>query len=179
MRTRSVAAVLAGLAAAVALQVGGASPAHACSCAVDRSDAVRAVNADAVFVGRVAAERRSGRNVTWTVDVETVVKGEVARRQAVRSAGDGASCGAGLNTDGWYLVLADLNPDGTLSTGLCSGNRDVPAHFVPTAFGAVTTPRPGSAGRVDSGVPWPLLLGVAAALAAVTGGLLAAGRRRA
>jgi hypothetical protein len=184
MRTRSAAAVLATLATAVVLQVGGASPAHACSCVGGRTDAQAAADADAVFVGRVVAERRSSQAVTWTLDVETVVKGDVPQRHAVRSAAYGASCGAELDMGGWYLVLAETNADGTVSTGLCSGNRDVPPHYVPTTFGAVTTPRPGSAGRVQTtttgGIraPWPVALAAALALAVAIGAVVAASRRR-
>jgi hypothetical protein len=171
MRTRGAAAVLAGLAAVFVLHVGGAAPAHACSCVGGRTVAQDAAGADAVFVGRVAAARRSGRKVTYTVAVETVVKGDVAARQAVHSAADGAACGATLTTGGWYLVFADSQEDGSLETALCFGNRDVAAHYVP-GFGAVAAPRPGSAGDVgdgSSGPGWPLTVAVAAALAAAAG----------
>jgi hypothetical protein len=160
-------ALLVSLAVAATLTL--ASPARACSCAGGRTAAQEADAADVVFVGRVEAKRTSGYGgsgtVTWTIAVESVLKGDVARRQAVSSSDNGASCGATLDTHGWYLVLAYVSENGKLGTNLCSGNRTVAPHYVPTTFGTVSQPRPGSAGDVAE-PRWPVALALVAVTAA-------------
>ena len=77
------------------------TPAGACSCALgDPRDAVDA--ADAAFVGELVAREEpqprggiisSGQNVTWTFEVEQVVKGPLGGTVEVVSPWSGASCG--------------------------------------------------------------------------------------
>ncbi|MDQ1713290.1 MAG: hypothetical protein QOE45_2740 [Frankiaceae bacterium] len=163
MRTRGTATVLGGLAVAAALQAYAAPPAAACSCAT-RGETDLLASADAVFVGRIASERAAGREVVWTFAVDAVVKGRVAARQTVRSSAFGSSCGAELLNHTRYLVFADVRDDGTVETGLCSGNRRVADDYAPTNEPTAQPQRPS--GR--NGVPWPFVLVAAAAGAAAT-----------
>jgi hypothetical protein len=141
----------------VAVLLGGialpASVAQACSCAV-LSPAEHLKNADAVFVGTVVEKMKgeqpsdgalvgAGR-VVYTVEVDTVYKGEVPAVQQVVSNGNSAACGISLPVGEPVVVFGTDSGDqeaaqqnGQLFTHLCSGTGRGTA---PAEFGAGEPP---------------------------------------
>lgn len=137
-------------------------PVFACSCAYDPTltDAER-VSADfardfneIVFVGTVQKTKlartnpllwRSDAPVYVTFTVERVYKGNVGEEFTLSTAMDSASCGYAFYEEKRYLVfVGDLFGDGSLDSGLCSGNVEEPTAvllntlgegYAPSAFG--------------------------------------------
>jgi hypothetical protein len=185
LRAAVVVVVLAGLGVVLA----PAAPACACSCAMGTLDEYVA-DADAVFVGTVREVRppwyppwqrvrSSSDPMTAVIEVSEVYKGaRVTTWTEVETASSGASCGFEFVEGHRYLVFA-RHDDGTFTTSLCSGNRDLAleANPFPTRGQDPTAgSRPGwwTAERIT------VVGGTtgAAALLAVTVGLLALRRRR-
>lgn len=115
---------------ALALLVGTACPAGACSCAPPGPDGP-AQQADVVFVGVVTGrtDGQAGQTIISTAgpvfhtfEVEAVEKGELGSQVEVVSALSEASCGFRFAEGARYRVYARHGPDG-LTTGLCSGNE--------------------------------------------------------
>lgn len=100
----------------------------ACSCAM-ATPAEAASRSDAVFAGRVLAERDvagrdggfGGGSTLYTFAVDGVAKGAVGERVEVLAGGDGNMCGMPFSREDRWLVFATLE-EGTLTSGLCSGN---------------------------------------------------------
>jgi len=117
-----------GVAGAVS---GPASPACACSCA-PAEEAEYTANASLVFDGTVVKiEEPGGGSVRSSLDpvkvtfvVGTVHKGTADRRITVETAMSEASCGFTFSGGRRYKVYA-RGVDGTLTTGLCDGTRDI------------------------------------------------------
>lgn len=131
--------VLAVVALAVAVVVGGpAPPAMACSC-VASTDVEAAAASDAVFVATLVAVElpppaeimSSDDPATYTFAVTDVLKGDVAERQEVVSEVSGASCGLELPGEDPLLVFATatsspISPQpgpGQYYASLCGGTR--------------------------------------------------------
>lgn len=123
------------LSVVLALLVGGHQPAAwACSCA-GGTRAELFDRADHVFVGVVigaadpGADQEgpvsTGREITWTFDVDAVEKGDVTDPVDVGSAADGVSCGYVFSEGVRYRVYVHQARDGGLQTGLCSGNQEL------------------------------------------------------
>lgn len=138
------------LALVTGLVVGGAGTASACSC-VPFTKAQLVENATAIFTGTVTGAsapfwpigtcaRSSADAVTYTVAVETVYKGDVAKTVTVRTAASGASCGYEFQAGKRYTVFATGTRD-SLETNLCRGNVEgaiAPADY---GLGGGTPPR--------------------------------------
>lgn len=171
-------AIMAG-----AIIVGGAGAAQACSCQslpadVD-VDASYGESADAVFVGVATdesldppPERQEGLpgTVRFVFDVELVAKGEVADPVEVSTSANSGSCGTDFVLGQRYKVFASRRDDGSLDTGLCSGNRlatedDLVAVPPTSAITTTTAPTPdgalpvtGQASRDTAGATLALIL---------------------
>ncbi|MGH9188420.1 MAG: hypothetical protein ACRD0Q_00075 [Acidimicrobiales bacterium] len=151
---RGGASVLAGLVLSSALVVGTAGPVHACSIARDPSLSEQVVEqqqfaaADLVFEGTALSIRdpkagrstvNSGDTVFWTLSVERVLKGPAGDRREVGTAREGPTCGFPFEVGKRYRVYADTAADGSATTSLFSGTREL----VPST--SVTTTPPGTA----------------------------------
>jgi hypothetical protein len=163
----------------VGIFVGPVSPACACSCA-EMTPAASFADADLVFVGVVTKVDKplvlsnSGAPVSVTLSVSQVYKGAVTERVKVTTASDGAACGYDFVAGRSYVVLA-ANHEGAVTTGLCSGNRDLAAENNP--YGGGTAPLPGGpSDRWPGAVP---LVAVTAAAALIVVVVLWLWRRRA
>lgn len=170
---RSTAAVLVVMALSLLLPI---RMAHACSCVPPPGDREAMLSTDVVFSGTVTevadpeGDKKivsSGRPVTYSFHVDAVAKGEVAADESVTSAADGSSCGAEFRDGGRYIVFADENKNGELTTSLCSNTRPLAENeeidFVSTrepAGGGSTADGP----RTGEGVPAIAWLGIAAIL---------------
>jgi hypothetical protein len=149
---------------AATVLVGAPRPACACGCQ-PATEAEYAQRADLAFEGVVVdvdepfLPSSDANPVTVRFRVESVTKGPIRSRVALRTGVDEASCGFAFVPGHRYRVYAV----GEL-TGLCAGNRDLgTAPDVP----------------LEEGWPWALIgLGVAAAvLAGAVTLLLRRGRR--
>jgi hypothetical protein len=106
-----------------------ASPAVACSC-IFQTSVQHLANADVVFTGRLAdiqgppplrLEYSSIDPVDYRFDVDSVLKGAVAKNATVRSVVSGGSCGLeGMAVGERYTVFA-IARDGSLVASLCGG----------------------------------------------------------
>ncbi len=177
-------------AAALAVLPGRA---YACTCVPQPSNAQAIAGAPAVFAGTVVdvddpqAGKRlvsSGREVTWTFAVDTVVKGDVGATQDVHSAAMGVSCGYEFDEGERYLVFtheSDRAP-GELFTTICSNTRPIAADLAVegsqprTDSSAIPPDPPGDAGepRFDLAV----LIGIPLAVVLLAAALLMWRRRR-
>jgi hypothetical protein len=127
--------------------VGPVRPACACSCAMVTSEE-SLDQAEMAFVGVVTRIDRpvfggyTGQPLKVTLAVSEVYKGRdvVTERFEVTTASDGAACGYDFVEGRRYLVFASTW-EGTVNTGLCSGNRDLALESNPYASGSF--PRPG------------------------------------
>jgi hypothetical protein len=157
--------------ATAGILLGPVTPACACSCAGGTAEELFA-GSEVVFRGVVSKideplfAGNSGAPVRVTLTVSEVFKGTVTSRMTVTTSADGASCGYEFVAGRQYVVLASTY-DGTVTTGLCSGNRDVEKEGNPYAGGS--DPLPG--GPADG---WTVR-SVATATAGVVAGGLALG----
>jgi hypothetical protein len=148
--------------AGLGIFVGPVSPACACSC-TEMTPAESLADAELVFVGVVAKIDKplilsnSGAPVTVTLSVSEVYKGAVTERVKVTTASDGAACGYDFVAGRSYVVLAS-NYEGSITTSLCSGNRDLANESNP--YGGGTVPLPGGPSDRWPGAT-PLLAGTA------------------
>jgi hypothetical protein len=155
-----VVAALAG----IGVFLGPVTPACACSCAEMTPEASFA-ESEMAFVGVVTKIDRplvlmnSGQPVKVTLAVSEVYKGTVSERFVVTTSADGASCGYDFVEGGRYVVLATTY-EGTVNTGLCSGNRNLAVESNPYSSGA-----PPLAGGPAAG--WTTTATVAAAAGVV------------
>ncbi|WP_435742344.1 hypothetical protein [Nocardioides sp. SYSU DS0663] len=137
--------LLASIAASVAVVVGAAAPAAACSCAVIGA-AEHVEMADTVFTGVLQEQRDDGRRVTYEFVVDSVLEGDPGERAVVRSGASGASCGLGRLAEGErYVVFAT---DGRAS--LCGGTSRAGPSYVADVE-AVTGPGRPPAGAETGG----------------------------
>ncbi len=136
---RLVAVTLAVL--LIPIGIGRIQSALACSCAPDpRGYEDDAANADAVFDG-VATQQSPPfpdplGSVTFRFDVSNVVKGSVTDPQDVTTSSSGSLCGVSFEIGRAYRVFA-YRSGGSLSTGLCSGNRALTGYRLAAADGGV------------------------------------------
>jgi hypothetical protein len=181
---RWTAVVLLGGGVGLAALVTAAVPAHACSCA-QLDDQTSRGHADVVFVGRLVARQRtttglfgtgsSSEPTILTFTVDGVYKGTAAARQRLSTPLSSGSCGWEPTGDRPWLVFASGSTD-TLSTTLCSGNREGPA---PAGWGTGATPVAGEAGpTLPRTVGLLGSLGVAAVLVAAGSGAVILVARR-
>jgi hypothetical protein len=105
----------------------------ACSCA-QQSKPQLVDNAALIFTGTVTAASQpfsltrgcyqsSADPTNVAFDVETVYKGDVARRTTVETAVSSASCGAEFTVGRRYTVFARVT-SGRVETNLCGGNAE-------------------------------------------------------
>lgn len=147
----------------------------ACSCVPPPGDREALVSTDVVFSGTVTGiddpegDKKmisSGRPVTYTFAVDAVAKGVVAANEQVGSAADSASCGFGFRDGRRYVVFADEDKKGDLTTSLCSNTHilkegediDFVATRDPSGDGPVQGP------LSEEGVPAIAWVGIAAIL---------------
>lgn len=179
MRKAGVSLRFAVVLALVLVVAGKAPGAWACSC-VPANDREHFEGADLVFSGIVTGRedpnatspaQSSGDDIIWTVDVDGAQKGTVSDPEEVVSARNGATCGYEFQITKRYQVFADRR-DGKVTTGLCSGTRELAAGERPyrpsgSTKGTITS---GGPNLPRTGVtPAPsgaALLGAAALLAA-------------
>ena len=167
----------------LAVLVGPAAPACACSCALGTLEEFTE-GADVVFAGTVREDGQplwpgsSPGWVTATIRVTVVYKGASVRAWTdVETSGDGASCGYPLAEGHRYLIFAN-EWEGALRTGLCSGNRDLGEEsnpFQTTGYAPIPGSEPGW-WTAEKGVVAGATTGVA--FLAVGWWLLARRRRR-
>jgi hypothetical protein len=150
---------LAALWLLVMFAVGRIDPAYACSCFIKWPDTGFA-DADVVFMGIRLPDAPVGPSPTpssgfpaWirlpefytaTFAVAALWKGDVpGDRVDVETAVLEAGCGYRFEVGGLYVVRASADEEGTLHTGLCSGNVKVTAaDALPTLFITVGSPTP-------------------------------------
>jgi hypothetical protein len=130
------------LALVAVLFVSGPQSALACSC-VPFTKPQLVENATVIFTGVVTGGSRqfsfgipcsvsSADPITFSFDVETVYKGDVAKTTTVTTVVGGASCGYEFVGGKRYTVFATTK-DGKLETNLCRGN--VEGAIDPPAYG--------------------------------------------
>ncbi len=171
-----------------------ASPAAACSCAVDPSPQAALERSGSVFVGDVTRIEEptsgdSGANRRLHVDVDRVYRGTVADRVVITTAASGASCGLELPGSGHYVFFVPANEVVTVApANLCDGPLPmltaVPASFgsgAPPVSATAPEPTPGpstpgpstpattepASGDTPTWVPWLLAAAAAGGLATV------------
>jgi hypothetical protein len=185
---RLAGALLIAFVGCPALLAVHAPPAAACSClAIDDDEAFSL--ADAVFTGS-AVERREADDpmspTTLVFDVDHVYKGDVARRQTVRTPSSSAACGVRPSRD---QLLVFASEPGTTRSGsldasagelvafLCGGTRDLSGASVPTSFGEGRAP-PGARSDDEGGHSFAGILAITAGVALVGAVVaIAVGRR--
>jgi hypothetical protein len=139
---RNASTVLALASAGIFL--GPITPACACSCA-DGTAQELFDDSEMVFRGVVSKidaplfVGNSGAPVRVTLTVSEVFKGTVSSRMTVTTPLDGASCGYEFVEGRQYVVLASMY-EGTVTTSLCSGNRDVEKEGNPYSGGMAPLP---------------------------------------
>ena len=106
----------------------------ACSCVQPPSNEEAVADYDAVFDGTVVkvydphgddAVVSSGRTITYTFEVDNVVKGDVEDPQLVKTAADSATCGFRFKSGLRYQVYADEYGK-VLTTDSCSNTHKLP-----------------------------------------------------
>jgi len=148
--------------------LGPVAPACACSCAEVTPENSLA-ESEMAFVGVVTKIDRplvfmnSGQPVQVTLAVSEVYKGSVSERFVVTTASDGAACGYDFVEGGRYVVLASTW-EGTVNTGLCSGNRNLAVVSNPYSSGSAPLPG-GPAERWTTTTIAAVAAGVVTALA--------------
>lgn len=143
--------------------------AFACSCAqFTEEDAFE--SADIVFIGDVVSRtdpnegnevQGSGDPIQWRFDVRSTQKGSPNDPQTVESARDGATCGYGFRVGKRYQVYAEKQGS-KLTTGLCSGNKDLGA-------GAAYHPPEDGRKLPATGVPLPWVVSTIVGVATAAG----------
>lgn len=160
---RLLRSLFASLLLALSVVVVGAAPSFACSCAggapedfVDR--------ADVVMLGTVTDREgppwrpvmSSADLATYTVEVETVFKGDAAPTTYIQTADSGASCGLeGIKTGDRYVLFADRQDD-ALRANLCGGSAPATDQLVAdvrAATGGESSPE----SQAPAGTPPPTL----------------------
>jgi len=146
------ACLVVAVAVQIAVVVGGATPAGACSCK-GVNDAEAFDHADAVFVGKVVGHEGPAVSgpptdapAVWTFKVQDVFKGKVTRKQQVLSEALGASCGLEIPERGKILVFAYIDDfsdayatRGQFNANLCGGTRELSAGALESGL---ATPHP-------------------------------------
>lgn len=102
-----------------------ASKLVACSCIEPPPALVRAEACTAVFVGRVVSEELRGDTRIYTFEVSELFKGSLPSRLLISTHRDGATCGSKFTKENQYLVFCRGDVPTSLTTGLCSANREV------------------------------------------------------
>lgn len=186
--------------------------AQACSCAMGTPEE-RLDWADAVFIGQIVERtgkrvEKVGKNLftggsfTYTVEVDTVYKGQVAAIEHVVAGTDGASCGVTFPDSGPILVYGGAGggiiggkvaPD-AYGTNLCSGSAATAV--APASYGAGQPPigaeptpsptqtlapeptQPGVDFGSSTGSTWAVMFGIALAVVLVVVGVIALLGRR-
>lgn len=106
---------------------------HACEC-IDTERPCEYLRSDVVFVGRVietAAVRHPTENGAWTngysmrFAVDESLTGAMGTEVTIETGNGGGDCGTPLPAGGRFLIFAYKEKDGTLWTGLCSGNQSL------------------------------------------------------
>ncbi len=164
----------ASLLLALSVVVVGAAPSFACSCAGGEPEDFVGW-ADVVMLGTVTDRQgppwrpvmSSADLATYTVEVETVFKGDVAPTAYIQTADSGASCGLeGIENGDRYVLFADRQDD-ALRANLCGGSAPATDQLIAavrTATGGETDP----ASTATAGEP-PPPLGAALAMPAALG----------
>lgn len=179
--------VLMVLAVSVGMLVLTPSASWACSCA-QQSVAAQVDRADTVVDAVVRWTSTNGIERTYSLEIDQVYKGRAAQFEKVLTPASEAACGLGdLATDERYLVFIQGVHLGTMSADLCSGTSPYGAGLAGD-IEAVTGPPTGPTelvvpqeGALDpdqiEGTAWYTVVGTAAVLAAVLGGLIWLRRR--
>ena len=154
-------------------------PAQACSC-VELTRVEALAFFDATFVGRVVDVTTvegflRPRTHRARVVVEEVYTGEVHEVMHVRSAADGAACGADLVPGRHDLWFASREGDGWRVSG-CAPGGPVPEDAALPELGPPEAPLPGESGRLRT--PWVVPAAVAVGVLMAGAAALAWWRRR-
>ena len=154
--------------------VAVASPARACSCAMDGVRAAIA-RSDGAFVGRWVDRAEVGSGfAAVTFEVERVVKGSFGPKAIVRTNAQGSACGLELLGPARTGLLLLKAADGVWESNLCSMVK--PSLLL--AVGGDHPPDPAIAPVSAGWEPVPILAIVASAIVLVAIGLLWLTRRR-
>lgn len=155
----------------------------ACSCQVQET-AELVERADTIVDATLVWTSTNGIERTYSLAIDRVFKGKAAQREKVLTQASDAACGLGaLETDERYLFFIKGVHLGTMSTTLCSGSGPYDeelADEIVTVIGEEPTGPTELAiperGPVDpdqiEGTAWYTVVGTAATLAAVIGGLI-------
>lgn len=106
-------------------------PILACSCLPTKSVAQELKQSTAVFTGKVIRIKRHKQSenifasVEVTFRVEKAWKGLKRKTITVFTSSNSAACGYGFRENQIYLVYANGNDEGKLSTGICSRTKMV------------------------------------------------------
>ena len=170
-RHTSALRLLAALAIVIGISAVPIAQVAACSC-MQLGPEEAAQMADVVFAGSVVGEEVGAADpaapmaapVRYTFAVDGVAKGEVGAEVAVVAGGDSAMCGVTFTMNDRWLVFGTVQ-DGSLATGLCSGNLPLqPDEDPPMALYPPEAPNgAASAGGVPTGVILPIAAVVAIA----------------
>lgn len=176
------------LAVPVGMLVLTPTPSWACSCAVVPL-AVQVERADTIVDATVVWSSTNGIERTYGLAIDQVFKGSAAQREKVMTQASEAACGLGtLEADERYLFFIKGQRLGTMTTNLCSGSGpydEARAGQIETITEVAPTGptelAPPPSGPVDEdaiqGTAWYTVVGTAAVLAAVLGGLIWLRRR--
>ena len=168
LRLLAALAIVFGISAVPIAQVA------ACSCmALGPEEAAQM--ADVVFAGSVVGEEVGAADpaapmaapVRYTFAVDGVAKGEVGAEVAVVAGGDSAMCGMTFAMNERWFIFGTVQ-DGSLTTGLCSGNLPLqPDEDPPMPLYLPEAPADDGA-AAGVGLPIGVLLPIAA-VAAIAG----------
>ena len=164
---RVVGLAVCGLLVAMAMSVGAAGTACACSC-VGYTTQEAASRASGVFVGRASDKVSAGLGEIYEFSVLEVFKGEVGAITTVgTSSSEGASCGVSYQVGREYLLfVSDGQGTGRAwESGLCHGPSTLPMVDVraelervygpphpPTS--SVPAPLPDAADEATNNISW-------------------------
>lgn len=161
--------LIAALAIVIGISAVPIAQVAACSCmALGPEEAAQM--ADVVFAGSVVSEEVGAADpaapmaapVRYTFAVDGVAKGEVGAEVAVVAGGDSAMCGMTFAMNERWLVFGTVQ-DGSLTTGLCSGNLPLqPDEDPPMPMYLPEAPDGAASG---GGVPLGVLVPIAAVVA--------------
>lgn len=88
------------------------------------------ITADVAVAGTVTGDTGPSGGAdprTYTLRVDTVLRGDAGQTLEVRTAGSSAACGVEFTRGKRYLVFASRDDGGVLSTSLASGDRELAA----------------------------------------------------
>jgi hypothetical protein len=127
---RLLVALLLALSGVVLTQL----PAHACSCVVSGTP-TQIKNATTVLLGQVVSSSRTGKSLTYVVQVERVYKGVASTSVTLRSPSTRAACGVtNLVADRRYVIFGTQQGD-VVEVNSCGGTSPMTSKLVSAVTG--------------------------------------------